>query len=110
MKQNLIAQQASEKGTVATDLMVAATALDTSAMESHPAWTVISQFPTALSVSIPLHNLRVRDLLHLQSGQIVRTSWNCGGDVPLSIGALQIAWGEFDLLNGDIALRIVRLA
>jgi len=110
LAQNAIALPAAEKGTAATGLMVVASPFDTPAMESHPAWPILSQLPTLLSVAIPLQGLRVRDLLALQPGQLVHTARNYGEDAPLAVGPLQIAWGEFDVLNGNIALRITRLA
>ncbi|HEY5056800.1 MAG TPA: FliM/FliN family flagellar motor C-terminal domain-containing protein [Acidobacteriaceae bacterium] len=84
-------------------------ASDVPAMETHPAWATISSFPTLLTVGVPLHQLRVRDLLALQAGQIIGTSWNISDDVPLSLGSVQLAWGEFDVQNGSIALRLTHL-
>ena len=79
-------------------------------LESHPAWSVISSLPTLLAVAIPLRELRVRDLIALCPGQIVTTAWNLTDDMPLATGPIQLAWGELDVLNGNIALRITRLA
>jgi len=79
-------------------------------LDSHPAWPVIASFPTLLAVAIPLRELRVRDLLALCPGQIVTTPWNLTDDLPLATGPLRLAWGELDVLNGNIALRITRLA
>jgi hypothetical protein len=83
---------------------------DSDSVESHPAWPAISCFPTLLAVAIPLCGLRVRDLIALRPGQIAGTTWNFTDDVPLATGSLQLAWGEFDVLNGNIAFRLTRLA
>lgn len=79
-------------------------------LESHPAWPVISSFPTLLAVAIPLRELRVRDLIAIRPGQIFTTAWNLTDDLPLATGPLRLAWGELDVLNGNIALRITRLS
>lgn len=79
-------------------------------LESHPAWPAISAFPTLLGVAIPAHELRVRDLLVLRPGQLIVTAWNCTDAVPLAVGPLRLAWGEFDVLNEKIAFRLTRLA
>ena len=79
-------------------------------LESHPAWPVISSFPVLLSVAVPLRELRVRDLIAIRPGQIVSTAWNLTDDLPLATGPLQLAWGELDVLNGNIAFRLTRLA
>jgi len=42
---------------------------------------------------------------------IRRTSvWVASEEVPLKVGALQLGWGEFELMNGRMALRLTRLA
>jgi len=79
-------------------------------METHPAWATISSFPALLSVGVPFHQLRVRDLLRLQAGQVISTTWKCSDDVPLRLGGVQLAWGEFDVQNGRIVLRLTHLA
>jgi hypothetical protein len=111
LRQNATAQPATEKGTH-TALAVAANAPDalpSSSIQTHPAWPLIAHLPTLLAVAVPLCGLRVRDLLGLQPGQIVRTAWNSSEDAPLCIGLLQLGWGELDVLNGNIAFRITRL-
>lgn len=79
-------------------------------LEAHVAWGAISRLPVLLDVSIPVERLRVRDLFSVQPGRIIRTRWNSTADLPLSTGALRLAWGEFDILNDKIALRLTRLA
>jgi len=109
---NASAPKAAGKGSAASLSTTTANALDTavaSTMETHPAWATISSFPALLSVGVLFHQLRVRNLLALQTGQIIGTSWNCSDDVPLRLGGVQLAWGEFDVQNGRIALRLTHL-
>lgn len=80
------------------------------AMEDHSAWPMASRLPVLLSVSIPLNRLRVRDLLNLTPGQTIRSSWPLTEDVPLRVGQVQLAWGEFEVVDRRMALRLARLA
>ena len=79
-------------------------------LDSHPAWPAISRFPALLAVAIPVREFRVRDLLALRAGQIIATPWNSTDDVPLTTATLHLGWGEFDVLNDKISLRLTRLA
>jgi hypothetical protein len=79
-------------------------------MERHPAWPMIARFPTILSVSIPLSGFKVCNLLDLRCGQIIQSVWEATEDVPLKVGALQICWGEFEVVEQQMALRLTRLA
>lgn len=80
------------------------------AMEEHAAWPMISRLPAMLEVNIPLRGFRVCDLLGLRVGQTVESAWATTGDVPLKVGALQICWGEFEVVEQRMALRLTRLA
>jgi flagellar motor switch protein FliM len=79
-------------------------------MEDHTAWPMISRLPVVLTVTIPLRGFKVRDLLSLRSGQTVSTTWPVTKDVPLEVGALHLCWGEFEIAEQKLALRLTRLA
>ena len=79
-------------------------------MEEHPAWPMISHLPVMLAVSIPLRGFRVCDLLELSSGKAIESTWASTEDVPLSVGALHVCWGEFEVVEKRMALRLTRLA
>lgn len=79
-------------------------------MEEHPAWSMIARLPVMLGVAIPLRGLRVCDLLALRSGQTIESAWATTEDVPLKVGTLQICWGEFEVVEQRMALRLTRLA
>jgi flagellar motor switch protein FliM len=79
-------------------------------MEEHPAWSMIGRLPVAMSVAIPMRGLKVRDLLDLRYGKTVGTSWAVTEDVPLKVGAMQLCWGEFEVVEQKMALRLTRLA
>lgn len=82
----------------------------TDAIESHPAWPMISRLPVILEVKIPLSGFKVSDLLNLRCGQTIESAWAATEEVPLKAGALQLSWGEFEVVGERMALRLTRLA
>lgn len=79
-------------------------------MEEHLAWPMIARLPVMLAVSIPLRGFKVSGLLGLRCGQTVVSIWKSSEDVPLNVGPLQIGWGEFEVVEQRMALRLTRLA
>lgn len=71
---------------------------------------MISRLPVVLAVSVPLSGFKVSDLLGLRCGQTVESAWPAMEEVPLKAGALHLSWGEFDVVDEHIALRLTRLA
>jgi len=78
-------------------------------MEEHAAWPMISRLPVLLAVNVPLSGFTVRALLELHAGQTITADWHVTRDVPLKAGAVQVAWGEFEVVAQNIALRLTRL-
>ena len=80
------------------------------AIETHPAWPMLSTLPVHLRVAIPLRRLRVRDLLALTVGQVVESAWPTAEDLPVRVGAVQLSWAEFEVVEQRTALRLTRMA
>ena len=108
MAETMIHKAAAMDGTGA--VAVTPSALAPRPLEGHPAWPMISRLPTTLSVSIPLSGFKVCSLLDLRCGQIIASVWAATEDVPLKVGQLQICWGEFEVVEQQMALRLTRLA
>ncbi len=70
----------------------------------------VSQLPVELDVAVPVRDFRVRNLLALESGQVIESQWGNGEDVPLASGDVQLAWSEFEVIDARLAVRITRLA
>lgn len=101
----------SEGRVVGTALAIGAVSgMPASSMEGHPAWPMISRMPAMLAVSVPLSRFKVCDLLNLACGQTIESDWAETEDVPLKAGALQLCWGEFEVVEQNMALRLTRLA
>jgi flagellar motor switch protein FliN/FliY len=57
-----------------------------------------------------LSGFKVCNLLDLRCGQTITSAWAATEDVPLKVGTLQICWGEFEVVEQRMALRLTRLA
>ena len=79
-------------------------------IEEHPAWPLLSVLPLRLSAGIPLQAFKVRDLLGLHKGQVIGSAWLSSSDVPLKIQRIEAAWGEFEVVEHKISVRLTRLA
>ena len=79
-------------------------------IEEHAHWLAISRLPVVLTARIPLSAFKVRDLLLLQQGQLIRSDWSTAEDIPVKIGRVQLAWSEFEVVEESMAMRLTRLA
>jgi flagellar motor switch/type III secretory pathway protein FliN len=96
---------------VAATAVLAARAPESMAtIEKHPEWALLGRIPMRLAASIPLRGFTVRDLVELRAGSVVRSEWLSGEDVPLKIGAVEIGWSEFEVVEQRLAIRLTRLA
>jgi hypothetical protein len=93
-----------------TNTAVAAKDSTVASMEAHPAWPMIGRLPVLLAVRVPLRGFLVRDILALRCGQIAASACAVTDDVPLQTGTLDVCWGEFEVVEQRIAIRLTRLA
>lgn len=80
-----------------------------SRVEEHPAWEMLSQIGMTLRAEVALDGFRVRDLLGLAEGQVFETASPDTEDVPIRVGNVQLGWGEFEVVEQQMALRVTRL-
>jgi flagellar motor switch/type III secretory pathway protein FliN len=69
-----------------------------------------ARLPVELDVMVPVPEFRVRNLLALEPGQVIETRWAAGDDLPLASGEVQLAWSEFEVIDGQLAVRVTQLA
>ena len=79
-------------------------------IEEHPAWPSLARVPETLTALIPLRRFTVRSLLLLDKGQMIESNRSLAEDIPMKIGGVQIAWGEFEVVERTMALRVTRVA
>lgn len=78
-------------------------------IEQHPAWEMLSQIRMTLRAEVPLSRFCVRDLLALTVGQVFESASPDTEDVPIRVGSAQLGWGEFEVIEQQMALRVTRL-
>jgi len=79
-------------------------------IEEHPAWPSLSRVPERLTALLPLRGFRVAALLSLEKGQIIESNMSLTADIPMKISTIQIAWGEFEVVEHTMAVRLTRMA
>ena len=71
--------------------------------------SVEARLPVQLDVGIPIRDFRVKNLLMLEPGSLIESSWVPGDDVPVASGEVQLAWSEFEVVDTQLAVRLTRL-
>ncbi len=74
------------------------------------AWARVADLPCDVAVLLPAPGLRVRDLLGLAPGFLVRTTAPVSADVPLQVNGQVIAWCEFEVVRERLGVRLTELA
>jgi flagellar motor switch/type III secretory pathway protein FliN len=73
------------------------------------AWAHVKGLPCRLSVEVPIPQFTVRKLLDLTPGVILDTYSEEGSHVPVLVNGQMIAWGEFDVVDEILAIRLTEL-
>lgn len=73
-------------------------------------WEQIGLLQCEVTLEIPVPGFTVRDLLKLESGEIMNTRWAQGTDLPLRINGELVGWGEFEVVANKLGLRVTELA
>jgi flagellar motor switch/type III secretory pathway protein FliN len=79
---------------------------ETGLIERH---SIETRLPVQLNVGIPIRDFRVKNLLVLEPGSLIESSWVPGEDVPVASGEVQLAWSEFEVVDTQLAVRLTRL-
>ncbi len=79
-------------------------------IEQHGDWPLLQRIPMRMTASTPVPHFRVRDLLALHAGALLKTEWLATDDVLLRIGSTQLSWCEFEVVEERMAIRLTRLA
>jgi flagellar motor switch/type III secretory pathway protein FliN len=73
------------------------------------AWAHLKGLPCRLSVEVPILHFTVKKLLDLEPGVILDTYHEEGSHVPVLVNSEMIAWGEFDVVDEILAVRLTEL-
>ena len=73
------------------------------------AWAHVKGLQCRLSAEVPIQHFTVRQLLDLEPGVILDTHYEEGSHVPVMVNGQLIAWGEFDVVDELLAIRLTEL-
>jgi flagellar motor switch/type III secretory pathway protein FliN len=73
------------------------------------AWAHVKGLPCRLSVEVQIPQFTVRKLLDLAAGVILDTYHEEGSHIPVVVNGQMIAWGEFDVVDEILAIRLTEL-
>jgi flagellar motor switch protein FliN/FliY len=73
------------------------------------AWTLVKGLLCQLSVQVKIPHFTVRNLLDLAPGDILDTHYEEGSHLPVIVNGQMIAWGEFDVVDETLAIRLTEL-
>lgn len=74
------------------------------------AWSHVERLPCTLSVEIPIPAFTVGKLLALVPGVILDSCCDEGSHVPVLANDQMIGWGEFDVVDETLAIRLTELS
>ena len=66
--------------------------------------------PCEVAAEIPVPGFSVGDLLELRVGAVVQTGFPDTSDVPLHVNRILFGLGQFELIEGQIAVRITEFS
>jgi flagellar motor switch protein FliN/FliY len=69
-------------------------------------WAETLCLPVRFSIDLQIPRFTVRDLLKLEVGSIVDSYWELGRDIPLQTNGQLIGWGEFEVVENQLAVRL----
>ena len=73
-------------------------------------WKPVLDLRCELTVELPLPVFNIADLLKLRAGSVIDAHWRVGQDVPLRLNATLLGWTEFEVVAGNLAVRLTELA
>jgi len=95
--------------TLATKRLLAEHGGASEAVEAQVKWHMLQQVSVPMTVKIPLPGISLRGLAALSIGTLIVSSWAASEEVPLYASDIALSWGEFEVVDGMIAIRLTRL-
>jgi len=72
-------------------------------------WPEAAELPCQLYVALDVPHFTVRDLLSLSVNSLVDTQRREGAHVPVLVNSIMVAWAEFDVIDGRLAVRMTEM-
>ena len=80
------------------------------APEMDEKWRPARAVPFRLTITVPLPGMKLRTLRGLRAGMLLLTETPAAEDVPVNVAGATLGWGELDNVDGQMAVRLTRLA
>ncbi len=80
-----------------------------SALVSRDIWPEALELPCRLNVSLEVPHFTIRDLLALRVDSLVDTRRGEGAHVPVKVNGVMVGWAEFDVIDGQLAVRLTEM-
>ena len=79
-------------------------------LQGNCAWDRYARLQCEFTVEVPLPSVKLADLLDLKVGSVIDSRWKVGTDIPARVNGVVIAWSEFEVVSGKLAVRVTDLA
>ncbi len=79
-------------------------------LEGKSDWDRFARLQCEFTIEVPLPSVKLADLLGLKVGSVIDSRWKVGTDVPARVNGVVVAWSEFEVVNGKLAVRVTDLA
>jgi flagellar motor switch protein FliN/FliY len=76
---------------------------------SREIWPEALELPCELYVALEVPHFTIRDLLSLSVNSLVDTQRREGAHVPVLVNGVMVAWAEFDVIDGRLAVRMTEM-
>ncbi len=73
-------------------------------------WGPVLDLECDLSLELPVPGFTVAELLRLDEQSVLDSKWPQGEDVPVRVNGQLVAWAEFEVVAGRLAMRITEWA
>lgn len=78
----------------------------TSALPDPSQWGPMLDLDCELALELPIPRFTIADLLRLEPQVVLETDWTQGEDVPVKVNGELVAWAEFEVVDGRLAMRV----
>jgi flagellar motor switch/type III secretory pathway protein FliN len=72
-------------------------------------YPMLMQASVPMLVKIPLPGISLRGLTAMKEGDVIVSEWAVAAELPLYASNVALSWGEFEVVDGAIAIRLTRL-
>jgi flagellar motor switch protein FliN/FliY len=72
-------------------------------------WPEALDLPCQLCIALEVPHFTIGDMLSLSVNSLVDTRRREGAHVPVLVNGVMVAWAEFDVIDGRLAVRMTEM-